>query len=250
MRFAVIADIHGNAAALRAVLEDIARRGVDGVLNLGDSLCGPLDPVGTAAILMERDDPTIAGNHDRWLIDRPPEEQPLWEQWTYPLLDKSHFDWVRALPATRVVEGVLMTHGTPESDSVNWLHVRADDGGLRGADLWETAGPAKGLDHPVILSGHTHMPRAVRLPDGRLLVNPGAVGCPAYLDDRHDPPFFAEQGTPDALYAIIEQRGGTWSAALHQVPYDPSAMIAAARKLGAESWAGALATGWARPEPG
>jgi predicted phosphodiesterase len=72
MLFAAISDIHGNSAALDAVLADIARRGVERVVNLGDALSGPLDPAGTADRLLALDLPTVAGNHDRTLIDRPP----------------------------------------------------------------------------------------------------------------------------------------------------------------------------------
>ena len=253
MRIAVIADIHGNSAALDAVLADIGHRGITEVLNLGDSLSGPLDPVGTADRLMALDLPTVAGNHDRFLLDDPPEDQPLWERWTYPLLAPAHLDWVRSMPATREVHGILMTHGTARSDTENWLHQRGA-GGMRASTLAECTAAAGGLDHPVILSAHTHMPRIVRLPDGPLLVNPGSVGCPAYLDTRTDPPFIAETGAPDAQYAVLEQEAGRWRASQHLVPYDPSEMIDRARALGAESWADALVTGWigarAREKPG
>ena len=36
MKFAAIADIHGNSAALEAVLADIAALGITEVVNLGD----------------------------------------------------------------------------------------------------------------------------------------------------------------------------------------------------------------------
>jgi predicted phosphodiesterase len=42
MKIAAISDIHGNLAALDAVLADIGRRGVDATVNLGDILSGPL----------------------------------------------------------------------------------------------------------------------------------------------------------------------------------------------------------------
>jgi len=42
MRIAFVSDIHGNLAALDAVIADIARRGVHEVVNLGDTLSGPL----------------------------------------------------------------------------------------------------------------------------------------------------------------------------------------------------------------
>ena len=43
MRFAAIADIHGNALALDAVLVDIAALGIADAVNLGDHVSGPLE---------------------------------------------------------------------------------------------------------------------------------------------------------------------------------------------------------------
>ncbi|WP_373929119.1 metallophosphoesterase [Sphingomonas aerolata] len=40
MKIAVISDIHGNVAALDAVLGDIATRHVDQIVNLGDICSG------------------------------------------------------------------------------------------------------------------------------------------------------------------------------------------------------------------
>jgi len=48
MRVAIASDIHGNLPALEAVVDDIGGSGVDAIFNLGDSLSGPLMPLGTA----------------------------------------------------------------------------------------------------------------------------------------------------------------------------------------------------------
>ncbi|MEM9031648.1 MAG: metallophosphoesterase family protein [Pseudomonadota bacterium] len=249
MKIAVISDIHGNSAALDAVLSDIERRGISRIVNLGDTISGPLDPKGTAARLLGANIPTVSGNHDRWLYDPPDGNLPLWEQWTLPHIGAAEIDWLKALPATREVDGVLLTHGTPESDCENWLHRRAENGDLREAYLWEAAAPARGFDNAVILSGHTHMSRIARLPGGQLLLNPGSVGCPAYRDPRFDPPFVAEAGSTDARYGVLERVEGVWRASLHAVPYDASAMIQMARALDAELWCEALSIGWMRPAP-
>ena len=50
-KIAVISDIHGNAIALSEVFKDIKKRNIHTVINLGDSLYGPLDPKGTFDIL-------------------------------------------------------------------------------------------------------------------------------------------------------------------------------------------------------
>ena len=52
MKLAFVSDIHGNLPAIEAVKKDILRRGVDQVVNLGDSLSGPLLPLETAQFLI------------------------------------------------------------------------------------------------------------------------------------------------------------------------------------------------------
>jgi len=73
MKIAVISDIHGNVAALDAVLADIASRQVDQIVNLGDICSGGLFPRETADRLMILGLPTIRGNHERQLSDQPRE---------------------------------------------------------------------------------------------------------------------------------------------------------------------------------
>ena len=46
MKIAIISDVHGNSHALQAVLKDLERRKVEMIINLGDSVYGPLDPLG------------------------------------------------------------------------------------------------------------------------------------------------------------------------------------------------------------
>ena len=103
---------------------------------------------------------------------------------------------------------------------------------------------AGGFTQSLALCGHTHAARSVRLPDGRRIVNPGSVGCPAYFDNRAHPPFLQQTGTPDAQYAIVEWKAGDWSSQLLSVPYDASAMIKLALEKGAANCAKALQAGW------
>ena len=70
---------------------------------------------------------------------------------------------------------------------------------------------AAGIEQSLILCGHSHVPRAVRLRDGRMIVNPGSVGCPGYRDNLPFP-HLMETGTPDACYAVLELRTGRWQA--------------------------------------
>ena len=243
MRMAVISDIHGNLAALEAVLADIERRGADLTVNLGDCLSGPLDGAGTARRLMALNLPTVMGNHDQWLIDRPSSEMGTWERPVFADLTPDMLDWLRNLPMLREVEGVLLCHATPTSNTRPWLD-RPEGGQMVMAPLEEVEIEAVGVHAPVTLCGHTHLPRVVRLPDGRLIVNPGSVGCPAFADRRPGVDFAFSTGAPDARYAMLERRDGAWQADLLTVAYDASDMITLAQAKGEDDWVQALTTGW------
>ena len=244
MTIAIISDIHGNIAALEAVLADIARRKVATIVNLGDALSGPFDAAATANRLMALDLVTVRGNHDRQLYDTPVDKMGLWERWAIDELSPQHLEWVKGFPQTAEVGGILLCHGTPGNDAENWLDHRGCNARLVARDLSEVEAHTTGVAHRLIACGHTHEPRIVRLSDGRMIVNPGSVGCPAYLDTRMTPNFIHQTGAPDARYAIVEERGGQWSADLIAVPYDASGMAALARAKGADSWAQAVTTGW------
>ena len=58
------------------------------------------------------------------------------------------------------------------------------------------------IAQPVVLFGHDHLPALLSLPDGRLLVNPGSVGLPAYRDDLPFP-HAMEAGSAHARYSIV-----------------------------------------------
>jgi diadenosine tetraphosphatase ApaH/serine/threonine PP2A family protein phosphatase len=243
MRFAAIADVHGNHLALEAVVADIRAHGIVGIVNLGDMASGPLDARRTMDALMALDAVHVLGNHDRYLIDRPPEEMGSWDRPVHAQLDAGHLDWLRAVPPKLVFrDRVFLCHATPASDEVYWLETVLPDGTVRMSSCEAIEEAAKGIAQRLILCGHTHIARAVRLGDGRMIVNPGSVGCPGYRD-VHPFPHVMESGTPDARYAILELADGTWQATFRQVPYDHQAMAALARRNGQPELASALATG-------
>lgn len=246
MRFAAIADVHGNHLALEAVLADIRAQGIKDIVDLGDMASGPLDARRTMDILMGLDAVHVLGNHDRWLIDRPFEKMGSWERPAYVQLEKQHFDWLRSVPMTRVYrDQVFLCHATPADDNVYWLEAVTPEGSVRMAPLDAIEKEAEGIPQSLILCGHTHIARAVRLRDGRLIVNPGSVGGPGYSYNVPYP-HVMEAGTPDARYAILELASGSWSVTFRHVPYDHEAMAALARRNGEPELAAALATGWIR----
>lgn len=246
MRFAAIADIHGNHLALEAVLADIRRQGVSDIINLGDCFSGPLTAGKTADLLLELNAPTVRGNHDRYLIELAPETMHISDRAAHSELTERHLEWLRTLPVSAVhLDEAYLCHATPTDDNVYWLESVSPDGQVYLKPLEEIEALAAGIDFPLILCGHSHIPRAVRLSDGRLIVNPGSVGCPAYDDDL--PSYHkVEAGHPFASYAILEKIGDTWLPVFRQVAYDHMAMAALAAQNGREEWASGLATGWLR----
>ena len=246
MRLAAIADVHGNHLALEAVIADIRAQDIEDIVNLGDMASGPLDARRTMDALMALDAVHVLGNHDRYLIDRPPEKMGSWDRPAHAQLDAGQLDWLRTVPPTRVYrDRVFLCHATPASDEVYWLETVLPDGTVRMASLQAIEEAAKGITQSLMLCGHSHIARAVRLADGRLVINPGSVGSPSYRD-VHPYPHVVEAGTPDARYAILELAGDEWRVTFRHVPYDHEAMAALARRNGQPELASALATGWIR----
>ncbi|KAA1182617.1 metallophosphoesterase family protein [Rhizobium tropici] len=246
MRFAAIADIHGNHLALEAVLADIRKQGITEIVNLGDCFSGPLTAGKTADMLLELNALTVRGNHDRYLIEQVPETMHISDRAAYSELTKPHLDWLRGLPTSAIyLDEVYLCHATPASDNVYWQESVSADGHVHLKPIEEIEALAADIDFPLILCGHTHIPRVVRLRDGRLIVNPGSVGCPAYDDDL---PHYhkVEAGNPFASYAILEKAGDNWLPVFRQVAYDHMAMAKLAAQNGRPEWASGLATGWLR----
>ena len=242
MRIAIVSDIHGNLPALEAVVKDIGRRGVDCIVNLGDSLSGPLMPLETARFLMDQDWVQLAGNHERQVLTQGPDERCLSDEFAHARLGPKEFEWMASLkPSHRLSPQVLLCHGTPGSDLVYFLET-LEPANLRPATMPEIDERLGQVDAELIACGHTHIPRVVRASSGQLIVNPGSVGLPAY-DDVHPFPHVVETGSPDARYAIVERLEGTWISTLFSVPYDHQAMAALALAHQRPDWAHALATG-------
>jgi len=246
MRIAAIGDIHGNSAALDAVLRDIDMCGVDLIVNTGDYFSGPLDAKGTAEQLLSREMTNILGNHDRFLIEQKPSEMGASDLVAHSQLEQNHLDWLSSLPATAQVDDVYLCHGTPSSDTTYWMERVMPDGAICMEEQHKIEEYAVGINASVILCGHTHLPRIVRLQDGRLLVNPGSVGCPGY-DDISPVHHVVQSGNPDAYYAILEKLGGQWSVCLKSIAYETQEMVNLAVAAERLEWASALATGWVNP---
>ena len=130
MKFAVLADIHGNSFALEAVLKDMDTLGIKDAVNLGDFF--------SASMLMGRDFASVRGNHDRYLIEQDPSDLGPSDRVAFDQLSEQHLQWIADLPTTRTVfDDVFLCHATPSCDSTYWLERVENNGVVRPASLAE-----------------------------------------------------------------------------------------------------------------
>lgn len=251
MRLAIVSDIHGNLPALEAVEADMAACGIDQVVNLGDLLSGPLWPAETAAHLMRRGWPTIAGNHERQILTLPAERMGWADAQARAALDTEALAWLAALPPTLALEGgVVAWHGCPGQDLQYWMETvdPAAPQGVRAAhpeEMEQRRHPADERTRAarLLLCGHSHRPRQHRLADGAWLLNPGSVGLQAF-DDDHGHPHDMENGSPQARWAWAQRTDhGDWTVSLRAVDYDHAAAARRAEAQGRGDWADALRSG-------
>lgn len=241
MRIAVISDVHGNLIALDAVLDHIARQQPDAIVNLGDLVSGPYDPHGSAERQMRLAAMTLAGNHERQLLEG---GTGFSDSFARARITQAHMDWIASLPQTlTLAEGeVFVCHGSPAGGDLEYLLEDVSRGfpvlDTQGAIASRIAGIGGAR---VVLCGHTHIPRLAWV-EGVLIVNPGSVGMPAYDDDT-PVPHVMEAGTPHARYAMVERTAHGWAATFHAIPYDFAAAADQARQAGREATATATLSG-------
>ena len=242
MKLAVIADIHGNAPALAAVLAHAAAQKTDRILDLGDACNGPIDPAGTAALLRSIPAGHVRGNGDR-MVGVPSEPVvSASARFARERLSPADRDWLGGWPAVIEEADWLACHGSPRSDTEYLMEKVTATGAVARPpdDIAALLGPTRAR---LVLCGHTHLPRVARLPDGRLVVNPGSVGLPAYDDDQPFP-HQMEAGTPHARYALVERTATGWVATLQMVAYDWNHAACLAEANGWPAWARAVRTGF------
>ncbi|WP_412679676.1 metallophosphoesterase family protein [Brevibacillus choshinensis] len=239
---AVLSDVHSNVFALDVVLSDIAERGIDTIVNLGDVLFGPIAPLETAERLMANPDIiSIMGNCDRILLQE--ESESLTFQQVKPLLTSDHLEWIRTFRKTWVYEDILFCHGTPFSDE-EYLLEEVIDSGAVGKSLSAITQQLQSTPQDIIVCGHTHLPKSVQLPEGKLVINPGSVGFPAYYEDAPFP-HVMESMSPHAKYAILWHTKHGWKVEQVSLPYDWEHASRIAEEKGRPDYGYAIRTGYA-----
>jgi predicted phosphodiesterase len=174
---AVLYDIHGNTAALDAVLAEADAIGADRYLLGGDYGTPSPAPLETLERLRALANATwIRGNGERWLRDPPldrPEVMEVYEHLSSGVPEEE-IEWLYNLPPQAEVDGILYVHGSPRADDESFPpQPGGDDERLLG-DVHDRT----------VVFGHSHQQFRRPGPGNTDLVNPGSVGMPLDGDVR------------------------------------------------------------------
>ena len=225
MHVAVLSDIHGNLPALEAVLDDIAETGVEQRWCLGDVVGYGASPEECTALVRERCEVSLVGNHDLAVLGELDTSTfsaaaSAAVDWTKENLSDGACEYLRSLSPSDTSLPAALYHASPR-DPV-WEYVLWPD---QAADC--LAAQAK----RVSLIGHSHVALFFSVPgddqeaepeqeargwqagagtrleisEGRWLINPGSVGQP-------------RDGDPRAAWLEIDTE--EWEATYHRVGYD------------------------------
>jgi diadenosine tetraphosphatase ApaH/serine/threonine PP2A family protein phosphatase len=196
VRVAVVSDIHSNLHALEAVLAAIDADAPDELWCLGDLVGYGARPNECCAVIAERADVCLAGNHDlavRGTIDLAEfgGEAGVAARWTREMLEPEAQELLDSLEPQGVARGVALFHGSAR-DPI-WEYVLSDEAAFVTIAL---------ANVPLVLVGHSHVALQIALSgeeirggvapagtelklDGlQALLNPGSVGQPRDSDPR------------------------------------------------------------------
>jgi len=213
MKIAVLADIHSNLHALRAIIHDIEIWDPDITVVAGDVLNRGPHPRECLEIVLQYQSTenwvVLLGNHEGYVLN-----QAQWESqniksefmvyrasiWTYEQV-RSKIKAFAKMPS-------FYSINLPPSAEVRFAHasMRSNRDGIYRETSDGTLARQIGSPPTVFCIGHTHIPLIRRL-DGTLIVNAGSAGLPF-------------DGDPRPAYARITWTNSIWQAHIKRVTYD------------------------------
>lgn len=211
MKIAFISDIHGNAIALEAVLEDIEKQNVDKVYVLGDICYRGPEPKRSLDLVRSLHTEVIKGNADEWVVrgvkegevpDKVLELMNRERQWTVEQLEQADIDYLAGLPTqlTLTIEDIHLSafHATPTS-LFEIVPPNADDTQIE-TNLMTAA------DAEIYVYAHIHKPY-IRYLNGKVIMNIGSVGLPF-------------DGLTKSAYGLVEIEDGHLKTSIRRVSYE------------------------------
>ena len=233
MRYAIIADIHANLAAFKAVLDHIERRGgVEEIWCLGDVVGYGPDPCQCIELLRQYNHVCIAGNHDWAAIGKAAlsefnPDAAVACRWTAQQLSPDDVKYLESLPEVIQKEDFTLVHGSPRQPI--WEYLISVSSAKENFAYFQSQ---------FCLIGHSHMPMVfkydetgtcsfsqfmpnIRLALGkdRLIINPGGVGQPRDGDPRASYAIYDSEARSVTHYRIAYDIGATQARMVeHRLP--------------------------------
>lgn len=225
MKIAIISDIHANAGALEAVLNDINSRNIDLVFCGGDLVGYGAYPNEVINLIRKYRIPTIMGNYDSGVgFSKPdcgclfadPHMKELGQvslEWTKKQVNFENRSFLRTLleriQFTVCGKKILLVHGSPRQINEH-LYADLPEESVLGFFDSEKVN--------IIICGHTHLPYT-RVMDSKCLINAGSVGKPKDGDQR-------------AAYTVIKLTESSLETNVIRVEYDVERMAQAVETSG------------------
>lgn len=210
-RLAVISDIHGNYPALKAVLDDIDKAGIQGIICLGDIVGYYCQVNECIDLLRERDIQCLLGNHDYYMISGTCCESrtvKICIDYQKSIIRKENFDWLATLKPEYDIDSISFRHG-------GW-----NDAVEERISTFNFAW-VRDYSQKLFFSGHTHIQGIQKDAESdRIYCNPGSVGQPRDDDPR-------------AAYAIVDSDN---RIELRRVKYDIDAIVAKMKEANQGDW--------------
>ncbi|WHZ02468.1 metallophosphoesterase family protein [Neobacillus sp. YX16] len=217
MKIAFISDIHGNAIALEAVLEDIEKQGIDKIYVLGDICYRGPEPKRSLDLVRSLHTEVIKGNADEWVVrgvsegevpEKALELMNLERQWIVEQLEPSDIDYLNSLPAQLNLRfedvGISAFHATPAS-LFDIVLPNADDNQIESSLMHAP-------EAQVYVYAHIHKPY-IRFLNGKVIMNIGSVGLPF-------------DGLAKASYGMVEIEDGHLKTSIRRVSYELERVVA------------------------
>lgn len=212
MLLGLISDVHANAVALDAVLDELRRQRVDKVVCLGDLVgYGPAPNETIERVREERLLCMLGAADERIAFDFA--RQPLPRkgvgdatlEWTREVLDPRHVAWLRELPVQRRL--------TTPVGRLRAFHGTAEDPAARTELNIDPVSLMRLLERHrcrILVAGGSHVPYFRRIGAG-VAVNPGSVGL-------------SLNGEPGADYALLRVEEDEIDVRMDKVEYDVAAV--------------------------
>ena len=229
MRLALLTDIHANLPALEAVLAAIDAAEPDERWCLGDVVGYGAQPDECAALVAERCELCLVGNHDLAVLGElevsafsPAAAAAV--EWTKANSAPETLDFLRGLEPADETREVGLYHASPRDpvwEYVLWMDQAAECMELQSARVslighshvalyfhgpdGNGANPGGAIGEAEIEGSHAEGGKHLDLSAGRWLINPGSVGQP-------------RDGDPRAAW--LELDTSEWAATYHRVEYE------------------------------